>query len=135
MRRTISPSSTKLHCQTFDQAGRKFASIPELVAAVKLAHQQAARDQREILEYLSSPDCKIFKITAPDVARLYCESGAGKDTLQNLKALNDAYFTTSSVVDLIAPVKQAHERQLLKDHLQRPKCTLFSNCQTAPAKT
>jgi hypothetical protein len=96
-------SATLAHLRHLDTNGHKFSGFSALIPAVQNEHLAALDSKKAILEYLSSPACRLFGnpansplsgtpvfLTVADVDRLADEGGAGSETEQYLKAFDAA---------------------------------------------
>eukprot|EP00456_Euglypha_rotunda_P018800 TRINITY_DN16796_c0_g1_i12.p1 TRINITY_DN16796_c0_g1~~TRINITY_DN16796_c0_g1_i12.p1 ORF type:complete len:793 (-),score=225.29 TRINITY_DN16796_c0_g1_i12:27-2366(-) len=99
-----------------EESGKKYDSVPELLAAAKDLSKQRKKDMLDHLNSSQSPliDDKTGdkpQISEEDVKKIAKESTAGPAALELLKELEASGFKAQQPEDLIAPIKDLHDKK------------------------
>lgn len=97
--------------------GRKYASLPQLVLAVRAFGVQARKHKAKLYQYLSSPTCRILHsgvtLSMDDVHTLYVDSKCGPDTMDTLFTFEARKQRFPNIFpSLLQALRQAHDHRV-----------------------
>lgn len=137
---------TMMYLEYCETKSRTFSAVQPLLKAVHTLNQGAISAKADILAHLNSSKCQLFshqleddesfEVTPEEVDRLWCEGGAGPDTLLHIWSFDIKGLKFPEFGDLVIALKAAYkaslnqrrsERKFLAAFFFSPKCRLFQD--------